>query len=147
MNKYISYFTFLVVSLSVLLMASYTINRSIFEKSNAVRIASFIKTTSLPIAYVNDGNSAVLGTETDIEVATPPPGESNSLENKCEKKILSSNSIVNFLMEQNKDYTFEARIKMAKGYNIDNYTGSAEQNLLLIKLLNSENNNLCRVLN
>lgn len=52
-------------------------------------------------------------------------------------KTIGPVSLVNYLKDHGKAFDFNARAKLAKSYGIDNYTGTAAQNLALLSKLKS----------
>ena len=54
---------------------------------------------------------------------------------KINLQLFAQTSIVDWLKSQGRDSSFSARKKLAESYGITNYTGTAEQNMLLLKYL------------
>ena len=145
MNKFISCFIFLLISSAVFVGAFYTLKKSVSEQSNIVLISKLIESSSSPVlAYINNRRSSSPPV-TEANVGMAVLGQSEPSEIVCDPKISPTYSIINFLRDHNEDYSFEARTQIAINHKIENYTGSAEQNLLLIKLLYIEKHALCRV--
>lgn len=59
--------------------------------------------------------------------------------NQCMvKPTVTTGSIVNYLMNQGQDYSFNKRKELASRYGIANYVGEAQQNIHLLALLSQE---------
>ena len=56
-----------------------------------------------------------------------------------ESKIYNGNSIIQYLESIDHPSNFESRTRLAEQYEIKNYQGTAEQNLILLRLLRQQN--------
>ncbi|MFD1707810.1 N-acetylmuramoyl-L-alanine amidase [Siminovitchia sediminis] len=70
------------------------------------------------------------------EVPTDPP----EIESSPQKGTYSGNSIVDYLKSINMDSSFANRSKLAAQYGIENYRGTAEQNLELLNRMRTVSN-------
>jgi hypothetical protein len=130
-NKVISLITFLSVTSIALLGAGLTVGKSVEHQSNLTLLASLFnrynhKTPDNQLAF-SQSTSSVLSEHTEN-----PCGLSEF------STGLDTKSIVDFLYYQGVDYSFENRSVLATKFNIQNYKGTIDQNLLLLNLLKQE---------
>ena len=137
MNKILSFLTFTCITLIVLFGADFTLNLSIKNKPNTVLITEILNSQSnialADTSHTLNQNSAVLGASTDRNIVA-----SNN-QKTCSFTPVAGYSIINFLKQNNIDYSFSNRQKLAADFGILNYTGKSEQNLELMKLLITQN--------
>lgn len=137
MKRIFSHFIFIFVSTAICYGGYFSLRLSFEKKSNFYRLSNLYKTKyGLEVVAINrlqqnTPPDLVLGSHFEISNKHPCTTTNNALLNK-------TNSIVDFLYYQNQDYSFTGRSELAKKYNIENYTGNASQNMLLLAILRQE---------
>lgn len=133
MKKIFSLSIFLSVLSLVILGANFMINKSLEIQPNSKIVADLLmknkKTYLASIDAVE--NPTVLGSTTleNIEISDK---KNNECQDKLVLKLQNTKSIVNYLNQLNLNYSFSNRSLLAELHKINNYTGTAEQNIQLI---------------
>lgn len=68
--------------------------------------------------------------------------DDNIIKNENNENVYSGNSIVDYLKSIGIDSSFKNRKKLAKENGINNYSGTADQNLKLLEILRGKNSNI-----
>src|SRR5690349_5307582 len=118
---------FVGISGLVLGSAGYTLHAGIEKHSNYELVSNLLKPESSPvvIAQNSDNTTQILGASSD---------QVNNMNSEIMMQP-ATNSIVNYMNELGMDYNYKSRVRLAGELGIENYTGTSDQNKLLIQKL------------
>jgi hypothetical protein len=142
-KRTISLIVILSVVVTVLFCARLMVILSLSEKHSNIKYVVYaidkIQNSKSKVQAINskENNYSALKTVGTVEVLQPD--NSNNTLNNCTKNQYKGNSIVDYLYLNKEDYSFIHRKNLAAEFGINNYSGTAEQNIfLLLKLKEKE---------
>jgi hypothetical protein len=134
MKTLFSYFIFLFISILVVGGAGLTINLSLTSNSNLTYINHAYRQIAANFNNPRRGVVAGIQQAAAAENCYPLPSPVRNFND--------DQSLVNYLYNRNIDYSFDNRRQLAIILNIDNYSGSSQENSTLLNRL-KESNSLC----
>lgn len=133
MKRIFSYFIVVIISTVITIGGGWSVKLAVENGSNWEYIsASFLNDNIPPTIVEASSNMGQVGGVSTEDCLVNPNYSFNP-----------DSSIVDFLYIRGEDFSFNQRLELAKIYGIDNYTGSSEQNLLLIDKLKA-NSAICK---
>jgi hypothetical protein len=127
MKTLASYLTIIVFSLLVVGSAGLTLNRSLAKETNWGIVANLYHQGT---KNLTTSEGQVAGVQTIVQA------QEKCQTRKPSRKIkVARNSIIDYLYQYQDDYSWTSRQKLAKEMGMENYRGSADQNLELLKRL------------
>lgn len=113
--------------------AEFSVKKGLEKETNVEMLAKLIKNDKSIAATIKGNEQPVI-----LGVADSA-NDIYGINNKCRPQLVSKvnniKSIVNYFNQSGRDYSFDNRLKVAQEMGIDNYTGTAEQNIKLINIL------------